>query len=198
MAPPTSLSRPPALRPGDRLALLPVSRRRQPATPRSAGADHTAVGAGTAANRPNAAPCPVRDEEAQSLASRDTRVGAARRAARPDGGARAGEPDGGARAGEKEKMNRRRRLAPLRARGRRGGDREKSEGELQCCPASRRAAEDQRRSALTAASTAAMAADNACRVWTTLKYRSSARAATDGPGWRARYYGSERCSSRSH
>jgi hypothetical protein len=43
---------------------------------------------------------------------------------------------------------------------------------------------------VTTANTAAMAADNASRVWTTLEYRPSAQTTMDGPGRCAHYYGS--------
>jgi len=39
-----------------------------------------------------------------------------------------------------------------------------------------------------AANTAAMTADNTCRLWTTVGYRPSAQTASDGPGRCAHYY----------
>ena len=48
---------------------------------------------------------------------------------------------------------------------------------------------DHFRSAVTAANTAAMTADNACHLWTTADYRLSAQMAMDGPGRCAHAYG---------
>lgn len=58
-------------------------------------------------------------------------------------------------------------------------------------PGRRLTNEEQSRSAVTAANTAAMAADNACDLWTTVEYRPSAQTVMDGPGRCARAYGSE-------
>jgi len=51
--------------------------------------------------------------------------------------------------------------------------------------------EEQRRTAATVAKTVAKPLENARRTWTTLKYRPSARTATDGSGQLAHSYGSE-------
>jgi catechol 2,3-dioxygenase-like lactoylglutathione lyase family enzyme len=52
-------------------------------------------------------------------------------------------------------------------------------------PGRRLANEEQSRSAVTAANTAAMAADNACDLWTTVEHRPSAQTVMDDPGRRA-------------
>ena len=65
---------------------------------------------------------------------------------------------------------------PRRRSGRKGGRRA---GLFTCQP---RAVEDQCRLAVTAARTAAMTADNACRVWTTVEYRPNAQT-TVGRSW---------------
>jgi hypothetical protein len=52
-------------------------------------------------------------------------------------------------------------------------------------PGRRLTNEEQSRSAVTAA----MAADNACDLWTTVEYRPSAQTVMDGPGRCARAYG---------
>src|SRR5215475_7651588 len=44
---------------------------------------------------------------------------------------------------------------------------------------------------MTAANTAAMAADNTCQAWTTVEYRPCAQTAADGTGRCAHSYGSE-------